>query len=155
MKRIILLTIVSGLYMMSSAQLLVKQNGRVGIGVSNTSQNLYNKLSVFSNTSTLSTLAYFRADSCDTGLGVSMGDQKSSTTYRCALAVDNELNPNTHCIGIQTTAFRIYVGRSVIPSSLEGNVFVNPGNSVIFDAEQNVYIKDGFILGTGSKFEIK
>ena len=106
MKRIILLTIVSGLYMMSSAQLLVKQNGRVGIGVSNTSQNLYNKLSVFSNTSTLSTLAYFRADSCDTGLGIGMGDQKSSTTYRCALAVDNELNPNTHCIGIQTTAFR-------------------------------------------------
>ena len=106
MKRILLLTIVSGLYMMSSAQFLVKQNGRVGIGVANTSQNLYNKFSVYSNTSSLSTLAYFRGDSCDTGLGVSMGDQKSSTTYRCALAVDNELNPNTHCIGIQATAFR-------------------------------------------------
>lgn len=49
----------------------------------------------------------------------------------------------------------IYVGRSVIPSSVEGNVLVNPGNSIIFEAEQNVYIKDGFILGTGSKFEIK
>ena len=60
------------------------------------------------------------------------------------------------CIHNHKTVRRVlYLSVLVIPSSLEGNVFVNPGNSVIFDAEQNVYIKDGFILGAGSTFEIK
>lgn len=49
----------------------------------------------------------------------------------------------------------IYVGRSVTTSKPIGDVLINEGVNVIFDAEQNVIFESGFELELGGSFEVK
>lgn len=59
-------------------------------------------------------------------------------------------NSNAHIKGRN-----IYIGNDVLPNSVSGDVYVTSGNNVILEAEQNVIIKNGFIVENSAYFEIK
>lgn len=49
----------------------------------------------------------------------------------------------------------IYVGRNVNPNETQGDVIVNSNTNVIFDANNNTFIKNGFVIESGSTLSVK
>lgn len=52
-------------------------------------------------------------------------------------------------------ADNIYVGRNVNPNETQGDVIVNSNTNVIFDANNNSFIKNGFVIESGSTLSVQ
>ena len=98
-RKLFALIAVASMFMTTYAQLLVKPNGEVNVGLTNTSYPVSEKFSVYSNSKS-NFLVNLRADSCTYGVYLNMGNQAPNTVDRWGLVVDNELYPNTTACGI-------------------------------------------------------
>ncbi len=104
-RKLFALIAVASMFMTTYAQLLVKPNGEVNVGLTNTSYPVSEKFSVYSNSKS-NFLVNLRADSCTYGVYLNMGNQAPNTVDRWGLVVDNELYPNTTACGIMSTVAR-------------------------------------------------
>ena len=71
---------------------------------------------------------------------------------------DNTYVQNTEYSTASTqtvTGYNIYAGAEVIANQLDGDVIVNNGANVIFQAENNVTLHNGFEVKSGATFEVK
>jgi hypothetical protein len=79
------------------------------------------------------------------------GNGKINSQY----SSDVYIQDTTYTGNMYVTGRNIFVGRAVTPSKPQGDVIINNGVEVIFDAANEVLLDKGFDVKAGGSFEIK